>query len=296
MADAPSTPEEQTSASFLGQPGGGRAGPHQPPGRGRSGRSGAVLAALSSATAARRVAAGAPGNTGGRAARPGRLNPSWYADPAMSSEPAGVPAPPSPEEPLAQRVLRQARTGQLDEDRLLPGQDKRERDLMKKLDKLAAQSGWHTFVSAQAHAIATGKAPARRNAEIMVVQEATRWRREVERFALERLDEFDAGIQHALEHPAPLQRPEGQVATFRRRCDSPRPPTRAPALQRLGRGSRAAPPMTGSGLKRRHDETDPPPPGRQAPPRVWTVVDIRLPTAPRRNPFSTVSRACQTAR
>ena len=44
----------------------------------------------------------------------------------------------------------------------------------------------------------------------MVVQEVTRWRREVERFALERLDEFDAGIQHALEHPAPLQRPEGQ--------------------------------------------------------------------------------------
>ena len=129
--------------------------------------------------------------------------PIWH-------EPAGVPAPPSPEEPLAQRVLRQARTGQLDEDRLLPGKDKRERDLMKKLDKLAAQSGWYTFVSAQAHAIATGKAPARRNAEIMVVQEVTRWRREVERFALERLDEFDAGIQHALEHPAPLQRPEGQ--------------------------------------------------------------------------------------
>ena len=34
---------------------GGGAGPHPPPGRGRSGRSGAVLAALSSATAARRV-------------------------------------------------------------------------------------------------------------------------------------------------------------------------------------------------------------------------------------------------
>ena len=128
----------------------------------------------------------------------------------MSSEPPGVPAPPSPEEQLAQRVLHQARTGQLDEDRLLPGKDKRERDLMKKLDKLAAQSGWYTFVSAQAHAITTGKAPARRNAEIMVVQEVTRWRREVERFAPERLDEFDAGIQHALEHPAPLQRPEGR--------------------------------------------------------------------------------------
>ena len=90
----------------------------------------------------------------------------------MSNVPAGVPAPPSPEEPLAQRVLRQTRTGQLDEDRLLPGQDKRERDLMKKLDKLAAQSGWHTFVSAQAHAIRAHRsvngadapsAPGRRN-------------------------------------------------------------------------------------------------------------------------------------
>ena len=77
----------------------------------------------------------------------------------MSSEPAGVPAPPSLEEPLAQRVLRQARTGQLDEDRLLPGQDKRERDLTKKLDKLAAQAGWYTFVSAQAHANRHGQGP-----------------------------------------------------------------------------------------------------------------------------------------
>ena len=126
----------------------------------------------------------------------------------MSSALTGVPASPSLEEPLAQRVLRQARSGQLDEDRLLPGQDKRERDLTKKLDKLAAQAGWYTFVSAQAHAIAAGKAPARRNAEIMVVQEITRWRREVERFATERLDEFDAGIRHALEHPAALPRPE----------------------------------------------------------------------------------------
>ena len=128
----------------------------------------------------------------------------------MSSAPVCVPAEPSLEEPLAQRVLRQARSGQLDEDRLLPGQDKRERDLAKKLDKLAAQAGWYTFVSAQAHAITTGKAPARRNAEIMVVQEVMRWRREVERFSLERLDEFDASIRHALEHPAALPRPEGR--------------------------------------------------------------------------------------
>ena len=65
-------------------------------------------------------------------------------------------------------------------------------------------------MSAQAHAVATGKAPSRRNAEIMVVQEVTRWRREVERFTPARLEEFEAGIRHALEHPVPLQRPEGQ--------------------------------------------------------------------------------------
>ena len=52
--------------------------------------------------------------------------------------------------------------------------------------------------------------PARRNAEIMVVQEVTRWRREVERFTPARLEEFEAGIHHALEHPAPLQRPESR--------------------------------------------------------------------------------------
>ena len=115
----------------------------------------------------------------------------------MSSAPVCVPAEPSLEEPLAQRVLRQARSGQLDEDRLLPGQDKRERDLTKKLDKLAAQAGWYTFVSAQAHAI-------------NYRQEVMRWRREVERFSPERLDEFDAGIRHALEHPAALPRPEGR--------------------------------------------------------------------------------------
>ena len=54
------------------------------------------------------------------------------------------------------------------------------------------------------------RALGRRNAEIMVVQEVPRWRREVERFTPERLEEFEAGIHHALEHPAPLQRPEGR--------------------------------------------------------------------------------------
>jgi len=41
----------------------------------------------------------------------------------------------------------------------------------------------------------------------MVVQEVTRWRREVERFTPTRLEEFESGTPHALEHPAPLQPP-----------------------------------------------------------------------------------------
>ena len=45
----------------------------------------------------------------------------------------------------------------------------------------------------------------------MVVQEVTRWRREVERFTPARLEEFEGGIRHALEPSrAPLQRPEGR--------------------------------------------------------------------------------------
>ena len=48
--------------------------------------------------------------------------------------------------------------------------------------------------------------------------------------------------------------------------------------------------MTGSGLKRRHDETDPPPPGRQAPPRVSVAgrdLAGRADPPPRRQPERT---------
>ena len=51
------------------------------------------------------------------------------------------------EEPLAERVLRQVRSGQLDESRLLPSVEKRARDVVKKLDRLAARQGWHTFMA-----------------------------------------------------------------------------------------------------------------------------------------------------
>ena len=108
-------------------------------------------------------------------------------------------------EPLAHRVLRQVRSGTLDEFRLLPTADKRARDVAKKLDRLAARQGWYIFLAGQAHAVATGKAPAKRNAEIAAVEQVTRWRSEVSRFAPDRLEEFDQLIADALNNPAPVQ-------------------------------------------------------------------------------------------
>ena len=111
------------------------------------------------------------------------------------------------EEPLAERVLRQVRSGTLDESRLLPSAEKRTRDVGKKLDRLAARQGWYTFMAGQAYAVATGKAPSKRNAEVMAV-EHTRWRSEVSRFAPDRLAEFDELIADALNNPAPVQKTE----------------------------------------------------------------------------------------
>ena len=112
------------------------------------------------------------------------------------------------EEPLAERVLRQVRAGTLDEARLLPSDEKRAREVGKKLDQLAARQGWYTLMAGQAYAVATGKAPAKRNAEIMAVEQVLRWRSEVSRFAPDRLAEFDELIADALNNPTPVQRAE----------------------------------------------------------------------------------------
>ena len=109
------------------------------------------------------------------------------------------------EEPLAERVLRQVRSGKLDESRLLPSAEKRARDVVKKLDRLAARQGWYTFMAGQAYAVATGKAPSKRNAEAMAVEQVMRWRSEVSRFAPDRLEEL---IADALNNPAPVQKAE----------------------------------------------------------------------------------------
>ena len=112
------------------------------------------------------------------------------------------------EEPLAERVLRQVRSGELDDSRLLPSAEKRARDIGKKLDRLAARQGWYTFMAGQAYAVATGKAPSKRNAEVMAVEQVMRWRSEVSRFAPDRLAEFDELIADALNNPAPVQKAE----------------------------------------------------------------------------------------
>ena len=105
----------------------------------------------------------------------------------------------------ASRTAPGVRSGTLDEYRLLPTADKRARDVTTKLDRLAARQGWYIFLAGQAHAVATGKAPARRNAEITAVDQVSRWRSEVSRFAPDRLDEFDQLITDALNYPAPVQ-------------------------------------------------------------------------------------------
>ena len=107
-------------------------------------------------------------------------------------------------EDLGKRLFRQIAEG-LDEDRLMPAEDTRRRQVNKTLDKLANRKGWYTFAVAAAHTIAEGsEARRRRNAEIQLVTEAARWTRDVERFAPERLDEYRKNIEPALAHPAPL--------------------------------------------------------------------------------------------
>ena len=72
-----------------------------------------------------------------------------------------------PLEPISARVMRQVVSGTLDEARLLPAPDKRERDVRKSLAKLAEHKSWYVFVAGQAYAMVVhSKAPGQRNAEI----------------------------------------------------------------------------------------------------------------------------------
>ena len=107
----------------------------------------------------------------------------------------------TPEETLTERVLRQVVTRTVDEDRLLPTIDKQRSTVRKKLDRMLEGKGWYMFAQNSAHTIATGKATQRRNAELALVLESTRWRGEVQRYAAERVNEFDGALAAAMNDP-----------------------------------------------------------------------------------------------
>ena len=111
-------------------------------------------------------------------------------------------------EPLACRVWRQARNG-LDRDRLLPADDKRRRDLAKRLDKPLDRNGWRMFAAGCAHTIEHGKATQRRNAEIQLVEAVARWTADVAELLPERMAELRIIVDHGLSHPAPPPRKDG---------------------------------------------------------------------------------------
>ena len=96
----------------------------------------------------------------------------------------------------------------LDKDRLLGDEDKRRRELAKKMDRELERNGWRIFVSAQAHTVLTGKAPARRNAEAMLVETVTRWHKQVSELLPDRMADLERIVNHGIDNPAPLPQKE----------------------------------------------------------------------------------------
>ena len=109
-----------------------------------------------------------------------------------------APAPGS----LFESIWRQACDG-LDVARLLPGRDKRVRDLVKKLDRPLDRNGWRMFVSGQTYAIINGKACQQRNAEVMLVETVAKWRARVLDLAPEREADLQRIIRAGLASPEP---------------------------------------------------------------------------------------------
>ena len=86
----------------------------------------------------------------------------------------------------------------------LPHENKRRHDLLKKLDKPIKTNGWRIFVAAQAYAILNGKTPQRRNAELMLLEMAMRWRRDVLELLPDRVGDLEKIVSIGIANPAPL--------------------------------------------------------------------------------------------
>ena len=111
------------------------------------------------------------------------------------------------EEPLEDRVWRQVEHG-LDEDRLLPTRHKRRRTVEKKLDRPLDVNGGRVFVSGLAHAIGTGKAKQKKNAEAMLVRTVRSWLEDVAELCPERIHDLRRIVEHGIANPAPAPRRE----------------------------------------------------------------------------------------
>ena len=109
---------------------------------------------------------------------------------------------PEEDRPIGERLWRQVAEG-LDEARLLPSREKRARDLAKRLDKDLERNGWRMFVSGCAHAIANGKAPQRRNAEVQLVEQVSRWMAQVRELLPGREDDLRRVVEAGLARPEP---------------------------------------------------------------------------------------------
>jgi len=104
-------------------------------------------------------------------------------------------------EDLFARVFHQVQYG-LDRDRLQGDLEKRRREVEKKLDRgLLEHKGWYTFVSGQAYTIANGKAPAKRNSEIMLVEQVSRWVEEVKDACPDRMGDLVQILREAMANP-----------------------------------------------------------------------------------------------
>lgn len=104
---------------------------------------------------------------------------------------------------MVDRVWRQVRDG-LDRERLLPADERRRRDLAKRLDNPPESNGWARYVSGLAHTIDTGKERNRRNAEIVLVEAVTKWTADVEELLPDRMADLRAIVNYGLHHPEQL--------------------------------------------------------------------------------------------
>ena len=113
-------------------------------------------------------------------------------------------------EPIVQALWRQVRDG-VDQDRLLPGAEKRLNALTKKLDKPLYRNGWRIFVAGQVHAMLNGKAPKRRSAEVMLIESVSRWHRDVFELLPGRLGDLEAIVRAGIANPQPSTQNRGDV-------------------------------------------------------------------------------------